>query len=344
MAMSADETAAARLAASQSRVRAAARTASGARRGPVVAALVIGIGLIAAPFIFQMLAFDNRAPKGGQMINEFRPFMTAPRLSSFSKYMNDIDKARAETDSKLIPAVEAAQRNPAQDSALRSVKDWSSRWQGDRGIYADMTKLLRDITRNIDNFKAVDALPPFVLFPFFFIMPGLIIAGLALAALRRIKTHRPAGGLVTALAVMGVGLIAAPFIFQMMGGQNRAFEGNSMINDFKPIMTTQKVATIQGYFPVIGLAEGQMRNQLIPLARQGGQGADFPAITAFDGEWPHIGSEFAQFLGAMSDNLDNFAAVKALPPFALFPFFFIIPGLMVAGLALAARRGARTGA
>src|SRR5437899_12968584 len=111
MATSADETAAARLAASQSRVRAAARTASGARRGPVVAALVIGIGLIAAPFIFQMLAFDNRAPKGGQMINEFRPFMTAPRLASFNTFMQDIDQARAETGHQLLPAVEASRRN-----------------------------------------------------------------------------------------------------------------------------------------------------------------------------------------------------------------------------------------
>jgi hypothetical protein len=61
-------------------------------------------------------------------------------------------------------------------------------------------------------------------------------------------------------------------------------------------------------------------------------------IDEFSKTWPEIGNEFAQFLGAMSDNLDNFRKVKSLPPFALFPFFFILPGLMVAGFALAAGR------
>lgn len=340
MATSADDTAA-RLAAAQSRAQAAAatRAASGARRGPLVGVLVIGVGLIAAPFIFQMLAFDNRAPKGGEMIDEFRPFMTSARLSKFDGFMDVIDKGEAEARAKLIPAVEAAPKNPAQENALRSVKDWSGRWPGEDGIFADMTNLLDDVRANVDNFAAVDALPPFPLFPFFFLMPGLIIAGLAYSALRKVRAGQSAGGVLTALIVMGVGLIAAPFIFQMAGGENRAFEGNGMINDFKPIMTTEKVTTIQNYFPIIGLAEGQMRNELVPLAQRGGQ--SFPAIASFNQQWPAIGSEFAQFLGAMSDNVDNFAAVKALPPFALFPFFFILPGLLVAGLVISARRGAR---
>ena len=36
--------------------RSKARVATGGRRGPMVAVLVIGVGLIAAPFIFQMMA------------------------------------------------------------------------------------------------------------------------------------------------------------------------------------------------------------------------------------------------------------------------------------------------
>jgi hypothetical protein len=137
---------------------------------------------------------------------------------------------------------------------------------------------------------------------------------------------------------MGMGLIAAPFIFQMMGGENRAFEGNSMIDDFKPIMTNERVGAVQGYFPVIALAEGQIRNELLPLAKAQSPDATPPVIGQFSQQWPGISSEFAQFLGVMSDNLDNFAAVKALPPFALFPFFFIVPGLLVAGLTVAAGR------
>jgi hypothetical protein len=45
----------------------------------------------------------------------------------------------------------------------------------------------------------------------------------------------------------------------------------------------------------------------------------------------------------MSDNVDNYQAMTSLPPFELFPWFFVIPGLLIAGLAFAARpRSGRT--
>ena len=38
----------------------------------------------------------------------------------------------------------------------------------------------------------------------------------------------------------------------------------------------------------------------------------------------------------MSDNLDNYAAVDALPSFPLFPWFFVIPGVLIVGFAVLA--------
>jgi hypothetical protein len=314
------------------------RAAAGGRRGPMVAILVIGVGLLAAPFIFQMMAGENRAPAGGEMIDQFRPYMTDARITKFDGFMDLINRAEQSYKADLRPAVASAPKNPAQQSALGQVDDWTRKWEGDNGIFADMSGILRDVRANLDNYKAVDNLPPFWMFPFFFIMPGLIIALLARAALRRMRRGAGAGAAGKALVVMGVGLIAAPFIFQMMGGENRAFQGADMINDFKPIMTAERVTSVQNYFPVIGLAEGQLRNQLVPLAKMQANSPSTPVIDQFSKTWPEIGNEFAQFLGVMSDNLDNFAKVKALPPFSLFPFFFILPGLMVAGFALAAGR------
>jgi len=40
----------------------------------------------------------------------------------------------------------------------------------------------------------------------------------------------------------------------------------------------------------------------------------------------------------MSDNLGNYAAVDALPPFPLFPWFFVLPGVLVVGCAFASQR------
>ncbi|HKY77802.1 MAG TPA: hypothetical protein VJS45_16830 [Acidimicrobiia bacterium] len=326
-----------RLEAARAKVHARSKAEAAGRR-PMVAVLVIGLGLLAAPFIFQMMALDNRAPAGGEMIDQFRPYMSEARITKFDGFMDLINRAEQSYKADLRPVVAGAQSNAAQKSALGQVDDWAKKWEGDKGIFADMGGLLRDVRANLDNYKAVDNLPPFWMFPFFFIMPGLIIALLARAALRGMRRGAGTGKAGKALVVMGVGLIAAPFIFQMMGGENRAFQGADMISDFKPIMTAERVTRVQNYFPVIALAEGQLRNQLVPLAKSQAISSSTGVIDEFSTTFPEIGNEFAQFLGAMSDNLDNFAKVKALPPFSLFPFFFILPGLTVAGFALAAGR------
>ena len=43
-------------------------------------------------------------------------------------------------------------------------------------------------------------------------------------------------------------------------------------------------------------------------------------------------------IATMSDNIDNFEAVDAMPPFPLFPWFFVIPGCTRRRLAVIALR------
>ena len=105
-----------------------------------------------------------------------------------------------------------------------------------------------------------------------------------------------------------------------------------MIDDFRPLMTTQKVTRVQGYFLTIGAAEGQLRNEAFP-ASGGAASTEPPDVARFSRDWPTISRDMAPMIGTMADNVDNFAAVDALPPFSLFPWFFVIPGLLVIGLA-----------
>ncbi len=58
------------------------------RRRLLVIAFVLGIGLIAAPAIFQMF---SRAPKGGRMMDNFRPYMTTAQVNKYQSYMAEID-------------------------------------------------------------------------------------------------------------------------------------------------------------------------------------------------------------------------------------------------------------
>ena len=64
--------------------------------------------------------------------------------------------------------------------------------------------------------------------------------------------------------------------------------------------------------------------------------ARFPAITTLDAHWVHILNDMTPMIGAMSDNVAGYQEISSLPPFPLFPWFFVLPGVIVAGLALAA--------
>lgn len=292
---------------------------TGRRRWPLVAAAAIGAALLLAPVVFQMF---TRAPKGGTMIKGFKPYMTTHTISTFRSDLAVIGSASHE-----VTTLQG--RIPGDD---RGVATLQQRWPG---IDADMSAMLSTMAVSLDNYRGVAALPPFVLFPWFFLLPGILVIVLAILGLRAPPESIRSSRLRISLAVLGVGIIAAPAIFQMF---TRAPGGSKMISGFRPIMTTAKVTTIQGYFLTIGDAEGELRLDVVPQLRAAGVPAsELAAITTFTDQWPNIASTMAPMIGAMSDNVGNFAAVKALPPFWLFPWFFVVPGVVVALLALFSR-------
>jgi len=298
------------------------------RKRPVVAALIIGVALAAAPVAFQMF---TRAPEGAVMIDEFRPFMTHQKVDTFRGYLSEIDAADTEADNVVRPVLEIGDTLEGKTfaDAYPSVANLQRTWPD---IRSDMTDLVDRMAANIDSYRAVDSLPSFKLFPWFFMVPGLMIAGLSVAAMAADKQGRSTKRLLASLVVMGLAVSIAPVAFQMF---TRAPKGGEMITDFKPMMTTERVRHVQGYFITLGAAEGQLRNAAMPLYASIDQPPSIttPAIERFSAEWPTIVSDFSPMISAMSDNIDNFKAVDAMPAFALFPWFFVTPGLMVALLA-----------
>jgi len=294
------------------------------RRYALIVLIALGAGLAVAPLAFGMF---SRAPKGAVMLEEFKPFMTQRRLSRFEGYMPEIDAAVRESDVRLQPylAERAGFDRQQFDSRFTTFTTFTRQWPA---IDADMTDLLRRVHGNLDNYEAVAALPSFTLFPWFFVIPGALIAGFASLALARPRRGRVA---LPVLAVLGVGLIAAPLVFQMF---QRAPKGGEMMDEFESIMTRRRVQTIQGYFATMSVGQGAIRIDLIPAAKQAGNLDDdeftreFPAIAKLNRDWIGIINDMTPMIGAMSDNVDNYDAIKALPPFPLFPWFFVGPGIL----------------
>jgi hypothetical protein len=287
----------------------------------LIAVLVIGLGLIAAPAVFQMF---TRAPGGGEMLDDFAPYMTSDVIGGFSDDLALIDRAIGD----VTPAVDGV----SSDVRTAYFADLAERWPG---IYDDMGGMLTTMDANLGNFDAVRSLPPFPLFPWFFVLPGLFAVGFAIWGLRSAGKR----GAAVAIIALGVGLIAAPAVFQMF---SRAPKGAEMIDDFRSLMTDERVQTMQGYFLVIGAGEGNLRNDIVPVLSATDVST---AVSQFSDEWPRISNDMAPMIGAMGDNVDNYLGVDALPPFDLFPWFFVAPGvlLVVLGAAHVRRRPSSSG-
>ncbi len=300
------------------------------RRGLLVAAVVVGLGLALAPVAFQMF---SRAPGGGDMIDAFRPYMIEAKIGQYQAYLGVIGDARDEIGRSVLPSLtdDVGLDDAAVVARFPSFAALVDEWPT---IDADMGEMLRTMRGDIPNYEAVDALPPFAMFPWFFVVPGLLIAGLGVAALVASRRGRATRGLVIALAVMGIGVIAAPAIFQMF---TRAPKGADMIDDFRPYMKVAKLRNIQGYFVTIAAGEGNLRTGVLP-AIPNEPGSE---VHAFVDQWPTIFRDFAPMIATMQENVENYQGVDALPPFDLFPWFFVIPGVLVAAFAVGAGRPRR---
>jgi hypothetical protein len=276
----------------------------------------------------------DRAPKGAAMISGFAPLMTSERLAGFQRDIREINTGVVDgkVDVAAYLAARATRSTPSFASRFPDFAAFSAQWGP---IDSSMTTMLATIRANLGNYQAVAALPSFVLFPWFFVAPGAIVLALLALALARPARWPLICGVLVAL---GAGLVAAPIVFDMF---DRAPKGQTMVKAFKTIETSARVDTIQGYFGEMVTGQGAVRLDLVPALEKTGLdarqiAARFPGITTLDRQWVPILNDMTPLVGAMSDNVTNYQAVANLPPFGLFPWFFVVPGLLIALLALVA--------
>lgn len=228
-------------------------------RWAVVVVAVIGVGLVVAPFAFGMF---SKAPKGAVMIDGFAPYMTTARLDGYQRELSVINAGVRQTDSRVAAYLDAAGADPRGFNAAHpGFAGFDTQWPA---IDSKMTGLMDQVQGNLGNYRAVAALPSFTLFPWFFVVPGVLIAGVAVAVLLGPVGWRRGRWI---LLILGVGLIAAPAVFQMF---QRAPDGGRMMTAFENIETTQNVQQIQGFFGSMAVGQGAIRLDIVPALEQTG--------------------------------------------------------------------------
>ena len=292
-------------------------TPAQSRNGYRVAAAV-GVAFIVAPLVMQMWA---RAPKGAEMMNDFKPFMKPAVIESFQGYMTTINESWDEIDSN--PKVLSDGKKLARVESFR--EEWPA-------IYEQMGSQMLDVMADqTDNFEAISSLPPFSIFPFAFTGLGAAILGISLTALYSIRKRGTATWQRPALIVLGAALAIGPVA---VGMPPKASLGQEMMGSMGGLMTQARFADMQSSFLVLAETEGQLRLDVAAELGNATFTRRLPETAEMLQIWPSMSAEMAPMMGAMVDNLDNFAALKAMPPFDLMPWFFIGPGVLLVLLAL----------
>jgi hypothetical protein len=157
--------------------------------------LAIGVGLIVVPLAMGMF---SRASNGEKMVNGFRPLMQPAHVATTADYYDNVfTKLRPmallmpgvqQDAQKLIPALaQAFHKTPAQVQQMLATQfpSFAKLMQSLPQAVTVMKRvppgldwylpLVRTMQANVNNYKSVDELPAMGFFPWFFVIPGIML-------------------------------------------------------------------------------------------------------------------------------------------------------------------------
>lgn len=284
---------------------------------------VIGAALIVVPLVLGMFL---RAAQGQQLLSSVGPYLTAGELTTLRADLATVAQARTDVLALRADHTEPAGSYPYVDALVREYP----------AIDTDMTGMIDTMSAQTGNYRKLADLPPFGAFPWLFALAGAVLVPAGVFGSRRAESGRAAPFAVGCVAVVAAGLVAAPFALQLF---DRTPAASPLIQNLGPLMTHERVRTVQGYFITLVAGEGELNSRYVKAIPPG---AGRAGIDAFDARWQPMTERFAGLIGTMNDNIDNFRGVVALDnstkplgfhAFRWFGWFFLVPGVIVAAVA-----------
>ena len=179
------------------------------------AVMVIGVLMVIAPFV---LGLPDKTDAGQDMMDGFRPIMQSDNVDKTAAYYNDVfvplgnvvPAMSAENVAKFEGYLAGFDRLPAEMAeGLAPMKaDFSGLlglMRANVAIFEQVPAgldhyrpLVTTMEANVENYDRADSLPNMTVFTWFFVVPGLVLAGLAALGLFADR-RRPATANVTAI-------------------------------------------------------------------------------------------------------------------------------------------------
>ncbi|MFE6857232.1 hypothetical protein [Nocardia sp. NPDC057668] len=302
-------------------------------RWPFIALIVLGALLVLAPLLTGMFP---RAIKGEAMIEAFRPHMDPVSLRDYREDLRVLDDARTN-----LLTLRANGQQPGQFPLIdKFVRDYPA-------IQTDLTGMVDRIDANQENYRKLSGTTSFGALPWLLALPGLALVAAGGFGLRAAANGRRGPGWYGVAALAGLGLLLVP----ATGGLFQAAPAaQPLIDDFRPILTTDQVRTVQGYFVTIVGADGELNSRYSGALTAAHPGAERAGITALETRWQPMTARFASLVGVLNDNVENFDAVAALDDstrplgvtaFRVLGWGFVIPGALALAFTAAGWRLSR---
>lgn len=335
--------------------------------------LGVGVAMMVAPSVFGMW---QRAPRGAQMIKGFSTIMTARNVPVIAGYGRVVLGGFGNSPAVVQDAAQHFSGGSTTLTYQQAAEFIHTR--PDLGALAYLqdqlptlgppfSTLLSVLNKDQPYFAGMVGLPNFALFPFFFVIPGAMIALGAGVYLRRLRTA-PSGDPATRrparfLFVVGALLVAAPLAPMPPGlhsirtvgphgatmladfqapvgdlGSNQAVMSMATVKQFDRYVAAMRVGAaeivpaVQDAASAYGGASISTDQALAFLRSDPTLSLDYRLATGFGPMY----AQFHRILTTMAADMGDYRAVLALPSFSLFAYFFLAPGIIVSVLAATA--------
>jgi hypothetical protein len=325
------------------------------KRSALVLVLIAGLFWIISPFV---LDYPTKTSAVEHLTASFRPVFSAAGVKQADTDQATIDSFAADFQSKALPKLAQDLNLPNTTALIATLgTKYPAVRTGLTRLPATVTyvdHLLGQVQQQQHNFEQSDDIPtsnlPNTVVTWLFVIPGAIVALLALLGLVAPRRTTPAGLLA---ALVGVVIIVGSLVISVPAKTQAV---DNLTNAFRPLFTTAGVAQADGYLKTTEAMQTQLTSQALPgiavllgqtpAAFAGQVASDFPTVAAGLIQLPGVLSRLDDLVGRISANVANFQRADSIPtkgtPTTLVQAQLVVPAaVLILGGGIAALDGLR---